>query len=160
MQTTFKEQQKFTQWWLWLLLICIGVLVIIGIYEQLYTGVPFGDKPMSDTGLMAFCIFIFILIVMFRVMTLKTEFDQDGIRMAFFPFVKKSIKWDDIKSVKMVGYGFVGGRGIRLWTRYGTIFNMKGCNGLAIELQNGKKFLIGTQRETDLVAFLKTIRKS
>lgn len=56
----------------------------------------------------------------------------------------------DIKSAKVVNYGFVGGWGIRLWTAYGTVYNIKGNKGLAIELFNGEKFLIGTQKENEL----------
>ena len=51
MKTEFKEEQKFTQWWLWLILIPIGVLPIFGIYKQMILGEMFEDKPMSDLGL-------------------------------------------------------------------------------------------------------------
>lgn len=150
MKIEFIEEQKFTQWWLWLILIAIGILPIIGIYNRLILGEKFGDKPMSDFGLIIFCVFIFGLIAMFWFMRLKTEIDQNEIRMNFFPFVKKRINWKDIKKVEIVNYGFVGGWGIRLGTKYGTVYNTKGNKGLAIELLNGKKFLIGTQKETEL----------
>lgn len=87
----FNEEQKFTQWELWLILIGIRILPIFGIYKQLILGGKFGDKPMSDFGLIIFCVFIFGLIVMFWFMRLKTEIDQNEIRMNFFPFVKKRI---------------------------------------------------------------------
>lgn len=150
MKIEFKEEQKFTQWWLWLILFGIGVLPIIGIYKQLILGEKFGDKPMSGFGLIIFCVFIFGLIAIFWFMRLKTEIDQNEIRMNFFPFVKKRVNWKDIKKVEIVNYGFVGGWGIRLGTKYGTVYNTKGNKGLAIELLNGKKFLIGTQKETEL----------
>ena len=34
MKTEFKEVQKFTQWWLWLIIIGVGMLPIYGIYTQ------------------------------------------------------------------------------------------------------------------------------
>ena len=150
MKIEFKEEQKFTQWWLWIILIGIGLLPIFGIYKQLIIGEKFGTKPMSDIGLIFFAIFIFSLIALFWFMRLKTEIDKSGIKMSFFPFVKKKVNWNEIKSAKIVNYGFVGGWGIRLWTKYGTVYNMKGKIGLAIELNNGKIFLIGTQKETEL----------
>jgi hypothetical protein len=149
MKIEFREEQKFTQWWLWLILIGIGILPIFGIYKQLILGEKFGDKPMSDFGLIIFCVLIFGLIAMFWFMRLKTEIDQNEIRMNFFPFVRKQVNWKEIKNAKIVNYGFVGW-GIRLWTKYGTVYNTTGNKGLAIELQNGKKFLIGTQKETEL----------
>jgi len=154
MKTEFKEEQKFTQWWLWLILIPVGILPIFGIYKQLILGDKFGDKPMSDLELVIFTLFIFSLIGLFFIMKLKTSIDKNGIQMSFFPFVRKKVNWNEIKNTEVVNYGFVGGWGIRLWTKYGTVYNMKGNKGLAIELNNGKKFLIGTQKETELKKFM------
>lgn len=159
MKIVFKEEQKFTQWWLWLILIGIGVLPIIGIYKQLIIEEKFGDNPMSDLGLIIFSIFIFGLITLFWFMRLKTIIDQNEIRMSFFPFVKKKVNWKDVKSAEVVNYGFLGGWGIRLGTKYGTVYNIKGNRGLAIELLNGKKFLTGTQKETELREILAKIKK-
>lgn len=154
MKTEFKEEQKFTQWWLWLILIPVGILPIFGIYKQLILGDKFGDKPMSDLELVIFTLFVFSLIGFFFIMKLKTSIDKNGIQMSFFPFVRKKVNWNEIKNTEVVNYGFVGGWGIRLWTKYGTVYNMKGNKGLAIELNNGKKFLIGTQKETELKKFM------
>lgn len=150
MITEFKEEQKFTQWWLWLILIGIGMLPILAIYKQLILGQKIEEKPMSYFGLIIFCVLIFSLVAMFWIMRLKTEIDQNEIRMNFFPFVKKQVNWNEIKTAQIVNYGFVGGWGIRLCTKYGTIYNTRGNKGLSIELKNGEKFLIGTQKETQL----------
>lgn len=157
MSKAFKETQKFSQWWLWLILLFIGALPILGIYKQLIIGEKFGDKPMSDLGLIIFAVFVFSLIAMFWFMQLKTEIDQNEIRMRFFPLVKKRVSWEEIKNAEIVNYGFVGGWGIRLSTKYGTVYNMKGDKGLAIELLNGKNFLIGTQKPNELTAMLEKI---
>jgi hypothetical protein len=149
MKIDFKEEQKFTQCWLWIILIGIGIVPIFGIYKQIILGEKFGDKPMSDFGLILFCLFTFSIIALFWFMRLKTEIDQDEIRINFYPFVKKQINWKEIKSAEIVNYGFVG-YGIRFWTKYGTVYNTKGNKGLAIELLNGSKLLIGTQMENEL----------
>ena len=150
MPTLFKEEQRFTQWWLWLILIPIGILPVVGIIQQLILEKEFGDKPMSDFGLIFFAVFVFALLGLFLMMRLKTEIDQNEIRMSFIPFVKKRIKWTEIKKAEVVNYGFVGGWGIRLSIEYGTVYNIRGNKGLAIELRNGKRFVIGTQREKEL----------
>jgi len=157
MKTEFKEEQKFNQWWLWLILILMGVLPLIGIYKQLILGEKLGDNPMSDISLLIFSIIMFSLVGLFLIMKLKTSIDKNGINMHFFPFIKKSVDWQQIKNVKVVNYGFVGGWGIRLWTKYGTVYNMKGNKGLTIELLNGKNFLIGTQKPEELTAMLEKI---
>lgn len=153
MRIEFKEQQKFTQWWLWLILIGLGILPVLGIYKQLILGEKFGDYPMSNLELIIFCAVIFGLIVIFAFIRLKTEINQNEIKINYFPFVKKKVKWKDIKSAKIVNYGFVG-YGIRFGSNYGTIYNLKGNKGLAIVLKNGKKFMIGTQKETELNSVL------
>ena len=120
------------------------------IIYNLYQHFIIGEKKISDLSQIIFSIVIFGVIVLFWRIRLNTKIDQNEIRMKFFPFVKKQIRWKDIKSAEIVNYGFVGGWGIRLWTKYGTVYNTKGNKGLAIELLNGKKILIGTQNETEL----------
>ena len=149
MKVNFKEKQKFTQWWLWVILIGIALIPVYGIYKQIIRNETFGDKPTSDLGLIIIAICFFGLIYFFRYMTLKTKIDSIGIKIYFKPFHKKSVTWNEVKSAKIVKYGFVG-YGIRFGSKYGNVYNVKGNKGLAIELQNGKKFLIGTQRENEL----------
>lgn len=146
----FKEEQKFTQWWIWAILITLGTLPAIGVYQQLILKQPFGDKPMSNLGLLVFTVIVYGLIGFFVSLKLKTIVDNTGIAFHFSPFVKKKVSWVDIKSAAVLNYGFVGGWGIRYWTRYGTVYNIKGKMGLAIELKNGVKFLIGTQKHDEL----------
>ena len=157
MKIIFKEVQKFNQWWIWTILISIGLLAIYGLYKQLIVGENFGNKPLSDQGLLLFVLIILIVIVLFKFIRLITEIDQTEIRMRFFPFVKKTIQLNDIKTMQVVNYGFVGGWGIRLWTKYGTVYNIRGNKGLSIELNDGSKFIIGTQKPTQVKDTIKTL---
>lgn len=147
---TFSEQQKFTQWWIWLILIGVAVNPIYGLYMQIYLGEQFGDKLMSNFGLFFYLILSFLVLILFLVMKLNTTINSDGIQMSFFPFKTKKVNWAEIKNVEVINYGFVGGWGIRLWTKYGTVYNIRGNKGVFIELKNGTKFLIGTQRGEEM----------
>lgn len=153
MEFEFKEKQKFTQWWLWLFLIGIGLFQVYGLFKQLIKGENFGDKPMSDIGLIFFTIVPFGIIILFWYMKLETEIDPKEIRIRFTPLVKKVFKWEDVKSATVLNYKFVG-YGIRLFTSYGTVYNTKGNTGLAIELKNGEKILIGTQKGNELAQII------
>ena len=73
MNIVFKETQKFSQWWLWLILIGIGILPILGIYKQLIIGEKFGDKPMSDLGIIIFAVFVFSLIVYYLIALIQQD---------------------------------------------------------------------------------------
>lgn len=112
---------------------------------------------MSNFGLIIFSLFVFGFILLFVLVRLKTEIDKYSIKMRFLPFMKRQVPWKEVKSAKVISYGFVGGWGIRLGTKYGTVYNVKGNEGLAIELSNGKKFLIGTQKTAELETLLKRI---
>jgi hypothetical protein len=149
MEAVFKEKQKFTQWWLWLFLIGIGIFQVYALSSQLIKGVYFGDKPMSNIGLIIFTIIPFGIIILFWYIKLETEIDEKEIRVKFTPLVKKTFRWENIKTATVIQYKFVG-YGIRLFTSYGTVYNTKGNMGLAIELKNGEKFLIGTQKASEL----------
>lgn len=160
MKTEFKEEQKFTQWWLWLILIGIALIPVYGIYKQIFQGEVFGDKPMSNLGLIAFVIFMLLFLLLFLLFKLTTEINTKEIKIQFFPLVNKVVEWKDVKSAQVLNYGFVGGWGIRLFTKYGTVYNIKGNKGLALELKNGKKLLVGTQKMEELYEIVKNVYKT
>lgn len=156
MKIEFQEEQKFTQWWLWLILIGIGIIPIVGIYKQLIVGETFGDKPATNIELIVFSLLTLGILMLFWFMRLKTKINEHEIQMSFFPFIKKVISWKEIRNAKIVKYQFVG-YGIRLTSEYGTVYNIKGNKGLAIELKTGKQFLIGTQKSTELAKIVEKI---
>ena len=153
----FKEEQRFTQWWLWLLLIGIGLIPLIGIYNQIGLDKEFGINPMSNIGLIVISVVMFLCIAFFRIVKLETEISSTELTMKFYPFLTKNVNWEEVASAKIIDYGFVGGWGVRIWTSYGTVYNVKGKKGLAIVLKDGAKFLIGTQNENDLNNVIKEI---
>ena len=159
MNLYFRETQKFTQWWLWALLIGMILIPVIGIYRQIIVGEKFGNNPVSNFGLILFLIFMIAFVGFFWMMQLSTEINEDSIRIKFFPFTNKNIKWDEIKSAEIVNYGFIGGWGVRIGTKYGIVYNIRGNKGLAIELKNGKKLCIGTQKENELKAMIREARR-
>ena len=154
----FHEKQKFTQWWLWGLLVFIAILPFI-ISSSILDLPNSIEEQFSDSSTsLLVSLFVIFIIILFLTFTLKTDITKREIKMSFFPFIKKTIKWNEIKSAEVINYGFVGGWGIRLFTQYGTVYNIGGNKGLALELQNGKKLLIGTQKEEELRRFINEIR--
>ncbi len=158
MSVTFKEEQKFTQWWVWLILVTVGVLPFVLNYDEFLSTEHIFEKILTDWVVIWPLLSMFGLIIMFLTMKLTTKIDSNGIQMTFFPFVFKKVTWNNIRNAEVVNYGFVGGWGIRFWTDYGTVYNIRGTKGVAIQLLNGKKFLIGTQKAEELVKVLKSVR--
>lgn len=155
MSTKYKEVQRFTQWWIWILLLGLTLIPVYGVIQQLIGGKPMGDHPMSDTGLIIFLLLMLAFDYFFWMIRLITEIDAESIQIKFFPFVQREIKWSEVESYEIVDYGFVGGWGIRIGTQYGTVYNTRGRIGLALEMKNGKKCCIGTQQESELRAYLR-----
>ena len=154
----FKEEQKLDVWWmkilvLFILLSSLG-LVYYGLYNQLTLGEPWGDKPMSDTGLVILSVSLTVIMmgVLFLVFgsKLTTEVRPDGIYLSFFPFFKNRLyPKERIESFEIRRYRPVmeyGGYGIRYSIRHGRAYNMSGNTGLQLIFTDGKKLLIGTQR--------------
>ncbi|NRB53825.1 MAG: hypothetical protein HRU41_39610 [Saprospiraceae bacterium] len=160
MDRTFKEVQRFTQWWLWALLIGITLIPIYGVIQQIGFGQSFGDNPMSNIGLLLFLVLMLAFDYGFWMLRLITEMDETTIKINFFPLVKREIRWSEVKTYQIVDYGFVGGWGIRMGTKYGTVYNTRGKTGLALTLLNGTRYCIGTQKEGELADFLKDIEPS
>ena len=48
----FKERQRFTQWWLWLILLGVNGLFLFGVFKQVINGQQFGNNPMSNAALL------------------------------------------------------------------------------------------------------------
>jgi hypothetical protein len=147
MKTKFTEIQKFTQWWVWLIM---ALLLLLPVYAFLSGGLS--DALKSSP--------IILVIILFWMLKLKTRVDLNGVNMVYFPFVSKFVEWGEIKKVSVIDYGFVGGWGIRLWTKYGTVYNVSGSKGLFIELESGKTFLVGSQKEEELKTVLKELGKT
>lgn len=167
----YKERQKFTQIWVWMLLGISGLIPIslfgLGIYKQVVLGQQFGNNPMSDNGLIAAFISVLLLFSvltwLFVVANLSTVIDGTGIAYRFFPFHLKyhKLNWNEIASHEVVTYHPIrdyGGWGVR-YGNGGKAFNVSGDKGLLLCLKTGRKLLIGTQKEQELARFLSDLKK-
>lgn len=147
----FKETQGFRQWWIWIIHFVLGLVFVYIIYKQLILHEVVGDNPASDFVVIINTLLVLGSAVLFKVMKLSTEIYQERIVWSFYPFVrKKELYWEQIQTAEVIDYGFVGGWGIRLLTKYGTVYNTSGKTGLALQTKSGKKFLIGTQKCEEL----------
>ncbi|GAL00875.1 hypothetical protein JCM19314_101 [Nonlabens ulvanivorans] len=140
----FQEKQRFTQWWLWLII--IGSIVVIMFqfnWDEDLVGQLTIDKVMPS-------VIIGFILVLFLSLRLTTTITDDEITVRYIPFIKKVFKWSELSEAQVIDYGFVGGwGGIRLWTNYGTVYNVTGSKGLHIKMA-GRQYVIGTQKEKEL----------
>jgi hypothetical protein len=162
-EVLFEEEQKFTQWWLWCLLIAPPVFIILKVAIQLYEMHSSVSKidvtPISFSTDTIISLLIFLLVILlFLFLKLKTIITLEYIKIQYFPFFTKIINWTDIDTVNIVTYGFVG-YGIRVSFKHGMVYNVKGNKGLAIRLKSDKRLLIGTQKEKKLEQLITQLKK-
>ena len=157
----FLEEQKFTQAWLHILLIIsfiVAAAIIVMDYKVATTNTNLVE-PMIAFGSM---LLVYVLIFSLK---LKTRIDENGIEFRFIPFhfTARSINWNEIERVytrkydAITEYGGWGMKGGMFWRKSkGVAYNVKGDIGLQLELKNGKKILIGTQKEDEMKRVLQT----
>ncbi len=149
----YQESQRFTQWWLWLFLIAIGILPFIGFYHDWNQG----QNPFLNIELLLFALCTWGLVCLFFILKLKTTISHTHIHIRFVPFLTKNIPLHHIKSARILNYGFVGGWGIRYSTTHGTVYNTSGKIGLALVLRDNSKLVIGTQCPKELQQIIMAI---
>ena len=115
---------------------------------------PAWAMPVSIAGIVINAIVTVVLIFA----KLQTRLSESTLYMRFFPlhFSYRKIDFDTIATVYARSYqplGEFGGWGIR-WTPRGRAYNVSGNRGVQLELKNGKKILLGSQRADELASLL------
>lgn len=156
----FKEEQRFTQTWL---LILLGISIIIPILVLLKNFFE-ENSSMSVEDLLLSSAFIIVCIIPIYFLKLTTRIDETGIHYQFFPFhlSLKTISWSVLTAAQTRTYDAIseyGGWGLKgdflrkKGKRYA--YTVSGNTGLQLTFKNGKQILIGTKKQKD-VAFILT----
>lgn len=151
----FREVQRFRQVWIWAVVIAIAGLMWYAAVTQLLLRRPFGDNPMPDGLLVVFwAIFGLGLPALFLFGGLVTEVRDDGIYIRYAPFHRRfrRIAFDELKGYDVRTYRPIveyGGWGIRLGWK-GKAYNVSGNHGVQLELADGTRLLVGSQRAQEL----------
>ena len=155
----FKEEQRFTQLWL-VVLIIFSTIVPVGIILT-------EAKSMESSELVIALSVVILAPAIIFLFKLKTRIDEKGIHYRFIPFHLKTqiIPWSNINKIYVRNYDPIseyGGWGITggsLWNKKkGTAVNVKGDVGIQLELKNNKKLLIGTQLRNQVENTIETYK--
>ena len=155
----FKEEQRFTQLWLVVLIIFSTIVPVASILSE--------AKSMESSELVIALSVVILAPAIIFLFKLKTRIDEKGIHYRFIPFHLKTqlIPWSDIDKIYVRNYDPIseyGGWGIKggsLWNKKkGTAVNVKGDVGIQLELKNNKKLLIGTQLRNQVENTIETYK--
>jgi hypothetical protein len=163
----FIEEQKFRKMYLWIILITVNAFQLIVIFQLVFFGEISGEIPGTRGRLIIFLqsTLVFLITLLMWNLRLDTAIREDGIYYRYFPFQRKfkKILWSDISKCYVRRYNPImeyGGWGLRLGLfGKGQAFNVAGNMGLQLVFNNGKRFLIGTQKPDELDESLKKLGK-
>ena len=143
----YTETQRFTQWWLW--------LILIGSWITMMYSIATVSPPTTISFLISFVIGM-LLPVLFWQMKLTTRITEEGIYVRFFPFhfKEKFFPWETITASYVRTYSPLkeyGGWGIKYgFNGQGIVYNVAGNVGLQLQFKEGDPILIGTQKGEEI----------
>ncbi|MFD2552796.1 hypothetical protein [Sphingobacterium tabacisoli] len=150
----WREKQSFMSVWLFSLLIIILLIACRDVYQ---------DYKNTGEWMLNVGVWIIVPVLLYFIFSrLCTTIDNKGVEISFIPFAwRKRWNWDSIGNIEVRKYDLIefGGWGYRVG-RSGVAYTCKGRYGIQMELKNGKKVLIGTQKQDEVDEFIKEIINS
>ena len=153
----FAEKQKLYQKWIWAVLIAVNLVFVIGIIIQIGLGVPFGNNPASDGGLILSAVLVAFITLFNASFRLETKVSSSGFYFRYLPLIwsYRVYRWDEIKEIKVREYDPMNtffGWGLRwnFWSYKGWCYSIAGEMAVEVILKSGKKFMVGTQKPHEL----------
>lgn len=146
----FSENQRFSKWFRWPLLLLI---VWLAYTQRDFLSAEARFKSWKNWEIVWVPIFLFVL---FNLLQLRTKISKEGISVQFLPFhfKPKFFAWEDISKVEVRSYRPImeyGGWGLKYgWGGQGMSYTVSGTKGIQLYLKNGKKILIGTRKGEEL----------
>lgn len=149
----FKEKQNFRKKFTFILLIAICLFSV-------YTAFNYAMEHVNDEiNLLQFFTLLLPIGVAFLIgnMSLSTRIDDQGIQYRFFPFhlSYRKVRWSELEKCFIREYNPIteyGGWGYRISfsRKKGTAHSVNGNIGLQLEMKDGKKILLGTQKKAEM----------
>jgi hypothetical protein len=159
----FREAQKPTQKWVWLLVTLMAGGIWIMTLIHFFFARPEHTSLSTDLIIVISWALAGVGIpILLLTMELVTEVRSDGLYVRMIPFhlKYKRFSWDEIRECQARKYDPIreyGGWGIR-WGKGGRAYNMSGSRGVQLVLSDGRRLLIGSQRAEELAAFIQQAR--
>ena len=138
----------------------VGTLILfaLGIGVAL-TALTLFQMPPSPIGARVAVGLVLVILLLCGSLfhALTVEVTADELVVWFGPgLIRKSFRIADIREARIVKNPWYYGWGIR-WTPHGWMFNVSGFDAVTLELENNRKFCIGTDDPQQLLASLQTV---
>jgi len=159
MDEYFKEEQGFTQVWLWAIVLGIAAVQWYILIVQVFFKIPVGNNPSSNIMAVIIWLLAGVMLPLFMYYCrLTIVVDSDGVKFRYFLLHLKyrKIKFKDILNYESIKYKPLreyGGWGIRMG-KNGIAYTVQGNRGVMFKLKNGKQILLGSQRADEFIKAL------
>ncbi|NLJ48581.1 MAG: hypothetical protein GX428_03210 [Candidatus Atribacteria bacterium] len=163
-QVFFKEIQTVKSQWLWGLVLIPIVVLLYGMVQQFIFKKPWGNNPMSDTGLLIVGLIVVAGLPLFVFLNrLEIQVSNYGIYYRYRPFhfQYQRIPKENLLSYQIVHYRPLrdhGGWGIR-YGKYGKAYTLSGETGVQLVTIDQKKILLGTLKPEEIHNALDSIQE-
>lgn len=155
----YREEQRFTQWWLWLPVLAGAVVCWVAVVAA----IDERDEPSWWIGALLAALVGTGLPVLFAVARLRVEVEPAQIVVRYRPFTTRRIELDAVDRIESVTYRPLreyGGWGIKGWSRRKVAYNVRGTRGVRLTLADGRTVLLGSQDPDALAAAIRAARSA
>jgi hypothetical protein len=150
----FREEQRFRQWWIWLLILPLAAFSWWGFVQQIILDQPFGSNPGPDWVIWLTLLLVGIgLPALFISIRLIVTVERDQITIRYRTFTTRRIGFDEIESYEARTYKPIreyAGWGIKGWSAERMSYSVSGREGVELTLRDGKRVMIGSQKAQQL----------
>ena len=158
----FREEQRFSQWWVWLLVAVVAAAAWWPFIQQIVLAKPFGEDPAPDWGVWLITMVMGLgLPLLFGSIRLRIEVTAEQVVIRYRPFIRRSIRLADIEQAAARAYHPVkeyGGWGLKGWSLRNIAYNVSGHQGVQLVLKDGRRILLGSQRAEELARVIELQR--
>lgn len=163
-QPLYREVQRFRQWYFYVPILIVTVLVWYQFIQQIMLKNPLGEQPVPDWVAWILGLVFGFGFPFFAVMArMITEVHPGVLRVRVYPFRWAKILLSDITDAEPRRYSALreyGGWGIRTSLKNGRAYNASGNQGIQLVMSDGRRVLIGTREPAQLMSALLTARGS
>lgn len=159
----FREEQRFRQWWAWVIVVAPAALAWWPFIRQIVQGEQVGQNPAPDWLVWVIWLFVGLgLPFLFSRISMVVEVSGDAVRIHYRPFSRRTIAFGEIERVEARTYNPVkeyGGWGVKGWSKAKMAYNVSGNRGVELTLTGGRSVMLGSQRADELAAAIEAARR-
>jgi hypothetical protein len=159
----YHEEQRFRQWWVWVLVFAPAALAWWPFMQQIIGGKPVGQNPAPDWVVWVLWLLIGLALpLLFGRIRLTVEVTAEQVLIRYRPFSHREVALADIQEVQARQYNAVkeyGGWGVKGWSKDKMAYNVSGDWGAELTLKDGRRIMLGSQRAEELAAAIEAGRR-